>query len=144
MPSFETRDRSVFVCLVAAKTEGDEMGQYVMALYQQLILHLRTPCYCGVILFTEFMLAGTLQDAAGARTGVAVLMFVACTAEGLWVYEAQRCGVQVRALFCSSGVRDKREGVFHHLLHAPGSAPWCPTASQLTAIGKKLKSIDYG
>jgi len=37
------RARPGSVRLVAAKTEGDEMGQYVMALYRKRWLHLRAP-----------------------------------------------------------------------------------------------------
>lgn len=37
IPSWETTVRSGFVCLVAANTEGDEMGQYVMALFWRLL-----------------------------------------------------------------------------------------------------------
>jgi hypothetical protein len=55
-PSFDTRARSGLVCLVAAKTEGEDMGQYVMALYRQLILHLRRPSHCGRVSFMERML----------------------------------------------------------------------------------------
>jgi hypothetical protein len=36
VPSWDSCVRSGFVCLVAAKTEGEEMGQYVMAVYEQL------------------------------------------------------------------------------------------------------------
>lgn len=67
IPSLETRNCSVLLCLVAAKTEGDEMGQYVMALYQNLILHLRRPYYCWVMLFEERILAEMLHGASGLR-----------------------------------------------------------------------------
>ncbi len=36
-PSSETIVRSDLVCFVAANTEGDEIGQYVMALYRRLM-----------------------------------------------------------------------------------------------------------
>jgi hypothetical protein len=36
VPSWDSCVCSGFVCLVAAKTEGEEMGQYVMAVYKQL------------------------------------------------------------------------------------------------------------
>jgi hypothetical protein len=70
-PSFETRARSGSVCLVAAKTEGEDMGQYVMALYRQWILHLRRPFHCGRVSFMERMLVRTPHD-AGCRVSVAV------------------------------------------------------------------------
>jgi hypothetical protein len=54
------------VCLVAAKTEGEDMGQYVMALYRQLILHLRRPSHCGRVSFMERKLVRTPRD-AGCR-----------------------------------------------------------------------------
>jgi hypothetical protein len=65
-PSLDTRVRSGLVCLVAAKTEGEDMGQYVMALYRQLILHLRRPSHCGRVSFMERMLVRTPRD-AGCR-----------------------------------------------------------------------------
>jgi hypothetical protein len=54
-PSFDTRVRSGLVCLVAAKMEGEEMGQYVMALYRQSNLHLGRPSHCGTVSVTVFM-----------------------------------------------------------------------------------------
>jgi hypothetical protein len=42
-PSWEVFVRPGSVRLVAAKTEGDEMGQYVMAVYRKQWLHLRAP-----------------------------------------------------------------------------------------------------
>jgi hypothetical protein len=42
-PSCEVCARPGSVRLVAAKTEGDEIGQYVMAVYRKRRLHLRAP-----------------------------------------------------------------------------------------------------
>jgi hypothetical protein len=43
VPSWDSCVRSGFVCLVAAKTEGEEMGQYVMAVYGQLVAAFARP-----------------------------------------------------------------------------------------------------
>ena len=43
VPSWDSCVRSGFVCLVAAKTEGEEMGQYVMAVYEQLVAAFARP-----------------------------------------------------------------------------------------------------
>jgi hypothetical protein len=63
--------RSALVGLLAAKTEGEDMGQYVMALYQQSIRHRRSS-HCGVVLVTELMVAERLHGAAGAFVAVFV------------------------------------------------------------------------
>lgn len=115
MPSLETRTRSALECLAAAKTEGDEMGQYVMALYQQLILHLRRPSH-GRVLFTGLMVASMLHDAAG--TGKLVAVFVFSHGPGPSV-SACMCDCE-KGRYSSSPARQRRR------------------ASQLAAIGKKL------
>jgi hypothetical protein len=78
-PSFDTRARSGLACLVAAKTEGEDMGQYVMALYRQSILHLCRPSHCGRVSFMEHMLVQTPRD-AGCRVSVAVAVSRSCLA----------------------------------------------------------------
>lgn len=50
------------------------MGQYVMALLQQLIVHLRRPSHCRAVPVTELMLAEMLRSAA-AETIVAAVVF---------------------------------------------------------------------
>jgi hypothetical protein len=47
------------------------MGQYVMALYRQLILHLRRPSHCGQVSFMERMLVER-REMLAAGSSVAV------------------------------------------------------------------------
>lgn len=62
MPSWE---RSTFALFVAAKTEGEEMGQYVMAVYGQLMASFaRAYLTAGCDLVHDARVGGAMQGRA--------------------------------------------------------------------------------
>lgn len=116
-PSLDTRVVSRFPCLVAAKTEGEEIGQYVMALFRQSTLHPRWPSHSGLLLFAMLMLVCMLQGLGGC-VGFGGVSAGACKlrteAQQLWRMRPERHKRPVGYL-CTRAIR-------HYFTQSPNSA----------------------